>query len=346
VPGESHALDIAARNGLEAAIVAQARSYLQEERADVSALIRGLTAKHEELARFDEEKKKEEQALREKRRKTDLRDLQLRQKELELREQGYRQIGQLLDSSRKQLENLVREIREGEMTREKTVQVKTWLAELEASVAGEHSGLIGARAETGELKKEMDELRKREEAEEAVSRPAGRAGKGGSKGSSAAPSGKTPAEYLPSFAPGVEVYVGAAKRRGTLVRAAKKGFWIVTTDSLKMTVAESELAPVPVNGQAKMVSIEVHTEMGGDDTPAFELRLMGMRYDEAMKTLERQLDLASMKGLKEFSIVHGKGHGILQEAVHAALKTYAGVSEFHFARPEDGGTGKTIVTMG
>lgn len=346
VPGESHALDIAARNGLDPAIVAQARSYLQEERADVSALIRGLTAKHEELARFDEEKKKEERALREKRRKTDLRELQLRQKELELREQGYRQIGQLLDSSRKQLENLVREIREGEMTREKTVQVKTWLAELEASVAGEYSGLIGARAETGEMKKEMDELRKKEEAEEAVNRPDGRAGNRGRKGSSAAPSGKTPAEYLPSFAPGVEVYVGAAKRRGTLVRAAKKGFWIVTTDSLKMTVAESELAPVPVNGQAKMVSIEVHTEMGGDDTPAFELRLMGMRYDEAMKTLERQLDLASMKGLKEFSIVHGKGHGILQEAVHAALKTYAGVSEFHFARPEDGGTGKTIVTMG
>jgi len=64
-----------------------------------------------------------------------------------------------------------------------------------------------------------------------------------------------------------------------------------------------------------------------------------------VRALERQLDLAAMKGLKEFSVVHGKGHGILQEAVQEILKSYAGVSTFHFARPEDGGTGKTIVEM-
>ena len=79
--------------------------------------------------------------------------------------------------------------------------------------------------------------------------------------------------------------------------------------------------------------------------PAFELKLLGMRYEEAQKVLERQLDLASIKGLKEFSIVHGKGHGILQEMVQAMLKTYHAVSDYHFARPEEGGTGKTIVKL-
>jgi DNA mismatch repair protein MutS2 len=113
-----------------------------------------------------------------------------------------------------------------------------------------------------------------------------------------------------------------------------------------MTVPESDLSPVPVTGQAKKVSVEIHTDMSGDDTPAFELRLLGMRHDEAIRALERQLDLASMKGLKEFSVVHGKGHGVLQEAVHEVLGHYAAVTEFHFARPEDGGTGKTIVTLG
>jgi DNA mismatch repair protein MutS2 len=114
---------------------------------------------------------------------------------------------------------------------------------------------------------------------------------------------------------------------------------------MKMTVSENELAPVPVNGQGKKVTIEVHTEMNGSDTPAYELRLLGMRYEEALKALERQLDLASMKGLKEFTIVHGKGYGILQEMVQSILKTYAAVSEYHFARPEDGGPGKTIVKL-
>ncbi|MDR3247639.1 MAG: endonuclease MutS2, partial [Treponema sp.] len=46
VPGESRALDIARRNGLSPEIVEKAQSYLAEERADVSALIRGLRDKH------------------------------------------------------------------------------------------------------------------------------------------------------------------------------------------------------------------------------------------------------------------------------------------------------------
>ena len=50
-------------------------------------------------------------------------------------------------------------------------------------------------------------------------------------------------------------------------------------------------------------------------------------------------------GMKEFSVVHGKGFGILQEMVQNTLKIYPAVSEYHFARPEDGGTGKTIVTL-
>ena len=52
-----------------------------------------------------------------------------------------------------------------------------------------------------------------------------------------------------------------------------------------------------------------------------------------------------MKGLKEFSVIHGKGNGILQDAVIAVLKNYPAVADFHFALPEHGGTGKTIVRL-
>ena len=354
VPGESHALDIAARNGLGDGIVDRARSYLVEERADVSALIKGLTEKHEELERFEQEKKKEEESLRERRRKTDLRDLQLRQKENELRSQGYRRLENLLAESRKQLENLVREIREGELTREKTLQVKSWMADLERRVTAESQGLDASRDETSALGREVEE---RIRVEDAAREREGRAAKGGKGtrpaagsaesrgGRYAARAASTGHEYVPAFEPGVEVYVGSSRSRGILVREAKKGQWIVTVGTLKMTVKETELSAVPVNGQQKRVTVEYHADLSGADTPAFELRLIGMRHDEAMKALERQLDLASMKGMKEFSIVHGKGNGILQTAVHEALAAYSGVAEYHFARPEDGGTGKTIVTM-
>jgi DNA mismatch repair protein MutS2 len=360
IPGESHALDIASRNGLDRAIVAGARSYLQEERADVSALIKGLTAKHEELDRFEQEKKAEEQTLREKRRKSDLKELQLRQKEVELREQGYRRLERLFEDSRKQLENLVRELREGELSREKTVQMKNWIADFESRVSSEYDGLRAEREDTQTLRRELDERIRAEDAAEdalaasgsAAGSARGKGGKGSARSAQGASQRASPrggqsdkAQYVPDFAPGVDVYIGEAKRRGTLVREAKKGQWIVAAGTLKMTVKEAELSAVPVQGSGRKVSVEVQADMDGADTPAFELRLLGMRHDEAMKALERQLDLAAMKGLKEFSIVHGKGHGILQQAVHEMLSHYAGVGDFHFARPEDGGTGKTIVTL-
>jgi len=46
IPGESHAIEIASRNGLGADIVERSRTYLDEERADVSELIKGLKSKH------------------------------------------------------------------------------------------------------------------------------------------------------------------------------------------------------------------------------------------------------------------------------------------------------------
>ena len=70
-----------------------------------------------------------------------------------------------------------------------------------------------------------------------------------------------------------------------------------------------------------------------------------MRYEEAMKALEHQVDLCAIHNFKEFSVIHGKGSGILQQAVHDYLSHYPGVKEFHFAQPEDGGTGKTYVSL-
>jgi len=351
VPGESHALDIASSRGLNGEIIERARGYLVSERADVSALIKGLTAKHEELDRFEKDKRLEERDLREKRRKSDLKELQLRQKELELREQGYRRLDHLFDESRKRLENLVRELREGELTREKTLRVKGMIAEFEAEVASEYAGLDAARSENLALRQAVDQRAAADAAADAEDARSGAAGSaqratGAKPGRrAAARAASSNAEIIPEFAPGVEVYVGASRRRGTLVRKDKGDSWTVATGTLKLSVKTAELAAVPVNGQERKVSVDVHAEVSDGDTPAFELRLIGMRHDEAMKALERQLDLASMKGLKAFSIVHGKGTGVLQTAVHEALAAYSGVESWAFARPEDGGTGKTLVTM-
>ncbi|MBQ0165681.1 MAG: Smr/MutS family protein [Treponema sp.] len=380
VPGESHALDIAERNGLPEDAVKAARSYISNNQADISALIDGLNKKHEELARLEAEAKQKERHISEKWRKVDLKDLKLRQHEMELREQGWRKSRDFLDENRKMLENLVRELREGEITREKTLKVKEVIKNLTDAV----------EAEKASMDQDLDALatdRKAYERAEAAARSADKAGKAGKagrasgragslsgaglagadsrSGASGTDSGAQPTE----LSEGVDVLVGKNEMRGTIVGPAKKGSWFVQVGSMKLTCKESELV-IAKQQSRPTVSVEVasdsddfragSTSRGGVETsadgrvtfgtraadrPQFELRLLGMRYEEAEKALQRQLDLCVIHNFKEFSVIHGKGNGILQQMVHNHLKELDAVKEFHFAKPEDGGSGKTYVTL-
>ena len=77
----------------------------------------------------------------------------------------------------------------------------------------------------------------------------------------------------------------------------------------------------------------------------FTLDLRGFRLEEAVITVERQIDNALMSGLTEFNIIHGKGEGVLSTGVHKFLKRENSVKDFFFAHPDDGGFGKTIVIL-
>lgn len=339
VPGESRALDIASRNGLQTEIVDRARTYLDEERADVSELIRGLKSKHRELEAAERDQKDEERKLREERRKTDLKELRLRQKEVELREQGVGSLKRLLGESRKTLENLVRELREGEMTRDKTLKVKDFLAELERTVNEESEKFEKDAENLGEAEREA-RAAAAAEAELADTDRRSAAPRGSSRKTKATPQDVVPTE----ISPGVEVLAGPSRRRGIVLRSAKKGSWVVEIGALKMTLSEREL--VPVASARKDIRVEIaQADLSSTANAQMELNLRGMRLEEALDALRRQLDAAALSGLYEFSVIHGKGDGILQRGVHDYLKSQSVVADYYFSRPEDGGYGKTMVSL-
>lgn len=315
IPGESRAIDIASRNGLSPGLVAQARGYLDKERSDVSALIRGLKEKHRELDSAEALRKKEQQQLREQQRKADLKELRLRQKELELKGASVTSMQKLLNESRKTLENLVREVKEGELNREKTLKVKEFLSDLEKSV----------EAERDSLKKEQDQLtqdrRKKEEQDS-------------SDGN----------QEAVRFYEGMEVFAGPSRRKGTLVRAGKNNSWVVSVGALRLTMKEAELEAAPQT-PVRDKKVQTQYELRSGDSAQFELSLRGMRLDEALEALRRQIDAAALSGLYEFSVIHGKGEGILQRGVHEFLKNQSMVADYYFSRPEHGGFGKTVVSL-
>jgi DNA mismatch repair protein MutS2 len=330
LPGESRALDIAARNGLPDAMVRGAQHYLATERADVSALITGLKEKHRELAAADTARQETEARLREDRRAADLKALRLRQKELELKAGGMGKFRELLKESRKTLENLVREVKEGELSREKTLKVKDFLRTLEETVQAEDAALESEEANIAGEQRRLEALY----------------GIGRARKTSAEETGKnTSAGETPvGAAPGMEVLAGEQHLRGTVLRSARKGAWIVEIGSLKMTFNENDLIPLPPSAEARKASI-APVDFARAPQARFELSLLGMRLEEALSALERQIDAAVLAGLREFSVVHGKGDGILQKGVHDFLKKQPAVADYYFSRPELGGFGRTEVIL-
>lgn len=373
VPGESHAIDIALRSGLPESIVEKARKYIATEQADVSVLIKGLNQKHIELDNLQRQAQESMAKTEERELKLHRREVAIKEKELKLMEMEHNQSSVFLSETRKKLENLVRTLREGEINREKTLGVKSFISELTDQVASQENLL----AEHEKLiEKEKEQLKKEEAvvAENGMKISSMRGHKNVSNKKTKRKMSNTEAlQYAtvtgletpkengsskktvlkmenPSqllFAPGVEVYAGAERRLGTLVQKNKNGTWSVLFGSMKMNVKETQLIPVSKPNIPSSASVVIETADGLDkeERPRFELRLLGMRQEEAVKALERQLDLCLIYNFRSFSIVHGKGQGVLQQSVQDYLSHYPGVKEFHFATPEDGGSGKTYVTL-
>jgi DNA mismatch repair protein MutS2 len=76
-----------------------------------------------------------------------------------------------------------------------------------------------------------------------------------------------------------------------------------------------------------------------------ELKIIGMRVDEALPELESFLNHASMEGIGEVRIIHGKGTGALMRAVRDYLDGHPLVAEFRKGESFEGGDGATVVTL-
>lgn len=341
VPGESHALEIAEKNGLSQEAIQKAKSYIQTEQADISYLIKGLNQKHAEVDAMMQSFKEKEEKINLKEQKTFSREHNLKRREHDLKIAENKKELSFLKESRKRLENLVRELKEGEITREKTLAVKEFINDLTESIEN-HTEILEAE------ERNLDKAEQKQKIKNSSNQNIGTT------------DSQTRTQY--KFEPGMDVLAGTSRNRGTLIKEERKGMWSVQFGTLKMTVKEKELTPVakPVDNYKPSIVVDLAEpetvksnfsdfapSLSGMPTnhPVFELRLLGMRVPEAIKLLERQLDLCAMQNFHEFSIIHGKGTGALQQAVIDYLSTYPGIKEFKFAPPEDGGSGKTYVKM-
>jgi DNA mismatch repair protein MutS2 len=76
-----------------------------------------------------------------------------------------------------------------------------------------------------------------------------------------------------------------------------------------------------------------------------EIDIRGQRAEEARAEVRERIDAASMAGLRQVRVIHGKGTGALRAAVREELARHPLVARAEPASPQEGGEGATLAML-
>jgi DNA mismatch repair protein MutS2 len=152
---------------------------------------------------------------------------------------------------------------------------------------------------------------------------------------------------LAGVAVGASVHIGSLGHTGQVLQLfAKQGKARVRAGSIELDVALGDLfeplkkaadkAPKQPKALWRVDAVE-----GGEH----EIKLIGLRVDEALDMLEPFLNHASLAGLREVRVVHGLGTGRLRDAVREHLARHPLVESFRPGEAHEGRDGATVVTL-
>ena len=113
---------------------------------------------------------------------------------------------------------------------------------------------------------------------------------------------------------------------------------------LKMRVPVNQLRPASQQRAQKQTVVRANTD-AGERSVKMECDVRGMALDEAMAAVDNYLDSATLAGLHEVFIIHGKGTGTLRAGLRTHLKRHHLVASQRAGKYGEGETGVTVVTL-
>lgn len=93
------------------------------------------------------------------------------------------------------------------------------------------------------------------------------------------------------------------------------------------------------------VAVSLPRQTAGSEEWA-ELDIRGLRLPDAMEKVDHFLDAALVRGSREVLVIHGRGTGVLRQALWRHLSHHGGISDFEIAGRERGGDGATVIRIG
>ena len=316
VPGASAGLNIAARLGLDEAIVANARTQMSTQTADIGRFLDDLhaqlTAANAERAQLAE---REQQVARERLRlEIDGRSEQKAQ----TRELGLK-LETLIKDFESQLRDTVKAIDDKTVAQKIARSSALRIATLRREFSEQFQSTVMAHntgADKDDAAPKADRQREPRQGDLVRLKSLGREGR-----VSRVVDGKT-----------FEVTVGAMKMR------------VPRTDIVEVVASQPE---VPAQTTRRRGGVTVSTATGSDDAEYMtsEINVIGRTADEAESEVERFLERAFLAGLPRIRVVHGVGMGILRRTLREFLKNHPHVTSVTEPPYNEGGQGATMVEL-
>ena len=135
------------------------------------------------------------------------------------------------------------------------------------------------------------------------------------------------------------VLCGSGRSPGEVQSVEGNNIRVILENGLRLTLKKSQVRHSARPEARKIVSYS--TSKRAEST----IDVRGLTLAEATARLDDQIEAALLSGLSSFSVIHGFGDGILSRGIHNYLKKRREVEDYAFALPEDGGMGKTYVTL-
>lgn len=316
-PGASHAIETAAEQGIPREIIARARSYAADNENSVSEIINRLLEYEAVLQGERDRLAEESRRLAAEKNDITTRRKALDEREAQLRREGVADLERTIRDARRTIEGEVRRLREGgrALSKDEIKDAHRRIESIESYRDREYERIDDlSRTENGE----RDEPQSGD-ATERLERPA-QAG---------------------------DTVIHRRTNRSGEVKTIRRGKAEVQFGGVRMTVPLDELV-VTVAGKDGGVTYPRSVPRSprfSSGHALFELDVRGQRLHEAVAAVQHQVDEAVAQGLTSISIIHGTGTGVLQKGVRDYLASRGEVAAYRFARPEDGGFGKTVVEL-
>ncbi|AKN32526.1 recombination and DNA strand exchange inhibitor protein [Clostridium carboxidivorans P7] len=153
-------------------------------------------------------------------------------------------------------------------------------------------------------------------------------------------------EELKNVREGEEVFVPSLNQKVIVIsKPDNKGNVQVQAGIMKIEVKLKDLRAVTgaVNKEEKKrVKREAKLNL---KSVASSVDLRGMDSLEAVYTADKYLDEAYLAGLKEVTLIHGKGTGVLRNTITDMLKHHSHVKKYRLGEYGEGGTGVTVAEL-